>query len=173
MNCVTVDFDLDLGPTVVSVFPSLTLSHIERENMYVHSSGLLTTRVNTVCAVHSRRSPTPPSSIKGHRHIPSVSERLTTPKMTLFVTIMPGPCRMTDLFTAILTLPKRETGPPSAVTDKLAISRNLGGALTKDITEISCAVIPVPVPHLIHPINFHARPCLFNTRWPHAGSGMP
>ena len=37
MNCVVVDFDLELGPTVVSVFPSLTLSHVERENMYVKS----------------------------------------------------------------------------------------------------------------------------------------
>jgi len=38
-NRATVDFDLELGPTVVSVFPSLTLSHVERENMYVRGPG--------------------------------------------------------------------------------------------------------------------------------------
>lgn len=45
MDCVIVDFDLELGPTVVSVFPSLTLSHAERENMYVQSSERTTTTV--------------------------------------------------------------------------------------------------------------------------------
>ena len=39
MNCAIVDFDLELGPTVASVFPSLALSDAERENMYVLSSG--------------------------------------------------------------------------------------------------------------------------------------
>ena len=45
MNFVVVDFDLELGPTVVSVFPSLTLSHVERENMYVRSPGFSTPQV--------------------------------------------------------------------------------------------------------------------------------
>jgi len=37
-----VDFDLELGPTVASVFPSLALSHVERENMYVRNLGFST-----------------------------------------------------------------------------------------------------------------------------------
>lgn len=45
-NWVLVDFDLELGPTVVSVFPSLNLSYAERENMYVRSSGLLLPQTN-------------------------------------------------------------------------------------------------------------------------------
>jgi hypothetical protein len=44
-NLISVDFDLELGPTVVSVFPSLTLSHLERENMYVQSLGFIPTQV--------------------------------------------------------------------------------------------------------------------------------
>ena len=43
----------------------------------------------------------------------------------------------------------------------------------KDILEIPCGIIPAPIPHLIHPINFHARPRLFNSRWSHARSSMP
>ena len=34
---ISVDFDLELGPNVVTVFPSLTLSNVERENMYVRT----------------------------------------------------------------------------------------------------------------------------------------
>ena len=45
MNCVAVDFDLELGPTVASIFPSLALSDVERENMYVSSSRFPATEV--------------------------------------------------------------------------------------------------------------------------------
>ena len=45
MNCFIVDFDLELGPTVASVFPSLALSDVERENMYVPSSKFIVAQV--------------------------------------------------------------------------------------------------------------------------------
>jgi len=172
-NRVSVDFDLELGPTVVSVFPSLILSHAERENVYVRSPRFPAAPTYPSFEARFRRSPTPPSSTKGRRHIPSVFERPITQRMIPFVTIVLGPCPMTGSFTAILTLPKRKTGSPSVATNKWVVFYHLDDVLTQEITEIPCTTIQIPIPHVIHRIDLHARSCISNSWGAHARSGVP
>jgi len=85
-----------------------------------------------------RHSPNLLSLTKGHRHILSACEKLTISRMIPFVMIMLRPCRMTDSFMVILTLPRSETGPPSVVTSNIL------------------------------QIDVRARSCIFNTQWSHA-----
>jgi len=103
-----------VDPTVVPVSPLLTLSHDERESMYVWSPGLLLPRSNwPVKRLFVVPSPTPIQfDQESQTHQPSASERHTIP----FVTTVPGPCPMTGPSTAILILPRRNTGPPTVAT---------------------------------------------------------